>query len=142
MVGFGTFKKYFEPKNNKTGYLATIVGRGRPTLRPVSIFLVGRKICFCTGTDNAKVKQLEKNAHVEVCIPVNRGRWRGYYRIAGEAELIPDRALKGRIFKKLPFRAEEFWKGADDPNFTAVVIKPQKSRYLAPGRFQEADVKL
>ena len=142
MAGFDTFKKYFEPKNDKTGYLATIAGQGRPTLRPVSIFLVGRKICFCTGTDDAKVKQLEKNPRVEVCIPVNRGRWRGYYRVAGDAQLVKDAASRRRIFKKIPYRAEEFWKGPDDPLFTAVLIKPQKSRYLAPGKFQEADAKL
>ncbi len=142
MADFDIFRKYFEPKKYKTGYVATIAGRGRPTLRPVSIFLVGRDIYFCTGTGNAKVKQLAKDPRVEVCIPVTRSRWRGYYRITGCARIIKDARARLRIFKKIPYAAEEYWKGADDPAFTAVAIKPRRSRYLAPGQTHETDAKL
>lgn len=142
MADFDKFKKYFGPKNNKTGYLATIAGRGRPTLRPVSFFVVAKKIYFCTYSGDAKIKQIKKNPHVEVCIPVNRGRWRGYYRVAGDAELITDPAARKRIFRKIPYVTEGYWTGPDDPRFTAVVIKTQKSRYLAPGKIQETDAKL
>jgi len=142
MADFDTFKKYFGRKNNKTGYLATIAGRGRPTLRPVSFFLLGKKIYFCTYSGDAKVKQIKKNPNVEVCIPVNRGRWRGYYRIAGEAGLLTDPAARKRLFRKIPYPTEGFWKGADDPKFAAVEIKRVASRYLPPAKYQEVAVKL
>ena len=142
MADFDTFKKYFGRKNNKTGYLATIAGRGRPTLRPISFFLLGKKIYFCTYSGDAKVKQIKKNPNVEVCIPVNRGRWRGYYRIAGEAGLLTDPAARKRFFGKIPYPTEGFWKGADDPKFAAVEIKRVASRYLPPAKYQEVAVKL
>ncbi|NIT36512.1 MAG: pyridoxamine 5'-phosphate oxidase family protein [candidate division Zixibacteria bacterium] len=142
MGDFPAFKKYFEPKNNKTGYLATIARRGQPTLRPVSFFLVGRKICFSTYSGDAKVKQIKKNPHVEVCIPVNRGRWRGYYRIAGAAELVADPAARKTIFKKGPYAAEGYWEGADDPRLAIVVVKAEASRYLPPGKYKEVEVNL
>lgn len=142
MADSAVFKKYFEPKNNKTGYLATVAGRGRPTLRPVSFFLVGKKICFCTWSGDAKVKQIKKNPHVEVCIPVNRGRWRGYYRIAGAAELVTAPAARKRIFNKVPYAAEGYWEGADDPRLAIVVVKAEASRYLPPGKNKEVEVNL
>jgi uncharacterized pyridoxamine 5'-phosphate oxidase family protein len=142
MADFDTFKKYFGRENNSTGYLATIAGRGRPTLRPVSFFLIGRKIYFCTYAGDAKIKQIKKNPHVEVCIPVNRGRWRGYYRIAGEAVLVTDAAARKRLFRKIPYPTGGFWEGAEDPKFAAVEVKPVASRYLPPAKYQEFDVKL
>jgi general stress protein 26 len=142
MADFDVFKKYFEPKKSKTGYLATIAGRGRATLRPVTFFLAGKKICFCTWPSEAKVKQIKKNPHVEVCIPVNRGRWRGYYRIAGAAELVTDPAARKRIFKKVPYATEGYWEGADDPRLAVVVVKAEASRYLPPGKNKEAEVNL
>ncbi len=142
MVALAVFKKYFEPKNNKTGYLATIAGRGRPTLRPVSFFLAGKKICFCTYSGDAKVKQIKKNPHVEVCVPVNRGRWRGYYRIAGAAELVTDPAARKRIFKKIPYATEGYWEGPDDARLAIVVVKAEASRYLPPGKYKETEVNL
>jgi uncharacterized pyridoxamine 5'-phosphate oxidase family protein len=142
VTDFDIFKKYFQPKNNKTGYLATIAGRGRPTLRPVSFFLVGKKIYFCTNSRDAKVKQIKRNPNVEVCIPVNRGRWRGYYRIAAKAELLMNLAARKRIFRRIPYATEGFWKGADDPKFAAVEIKRVASRYLPPAKFEEVDAKL
>jgi len=142
MADFSVFKKYFEPKNNKTGYFATIAARGRPTLRPVSFFLVGRKICFNTYSGDAKVKQIKKNPHVEVCIPVNRGRWRGYYRIAGDAGLVNEPPVRKRIFKKYPYAAEGYWEGPEDPNLAIVVVKAEASRYLPPGKYKEVEVNL
>ena len=53
MSDFDVFRKYFETKNNRTGYLATIAGRGRPTLRPASFFLVGKNFHFCAYADDA-----------------------------------------------------------------------------------------
>lgn len=142
MADFAVFKKHFGPKNIKIGYLATLATRGRPTLRPVSFFLVGNKICFCTGSGNAKVKQIKKNPHVEVCVPVNRGRWRGYYRIAGAAELVSEPTVRKKIFKKVPFAAEGYWEGPDDPRLAIVVVKAEASRYLPPGKYEEAEVDL
>jgi uncharacterized pyridoxamine 5'-phosphate oxidase family protein len=142
VADFETFKKYFGTKNNKTGYLATIASRGRPTLRPVSFFLIGKKVYFCTYSGDAKIKQIKRNANVEVCIPVNRGRWRGYYRIAAKAELLTTPAARKRIFRKIPYATEGFWKGTGDPKFAAVEIKPVASRYLPPAKFEEVDVEL
>lgn len=142
MADFDTFKKYFGRKNNKTGYLATIAGRGRPTLRPVSFFLIGKKVYFCACSGDVKVKQIKRTANVGVCIPVNRGRWRGYYRIAAEAVLVTDAAARKRLFRKIPYPTEDFWEGPDDPRFAAVEVKSVASRYLPPAKYQEVDVKL
>ena len=142
MADFDVFKNYFQPKGHRTGYLATIVGRGRPTLRPVTFFLVGRKLYFATWPAEAKTTQIKKNPRVEVCIPVNRGRWRGYYRVAGVAELVKDNKDVRRIYRQIPYRKEQYWDGPDDPRVTIVRIKPETSRFLPPGKDDELDVKL
>jgi uncharacterized pyridoxamine 5'-phosphate oxidase family protein len=142
VADFAVFKKYFGSKNIKVGYLATLAARGRPTLRPVSFFLVAKKICFCTGAGTAKVKQIKKNPHVEVCVPINRGRWRGYYRIAGTAELVTDPAARKRIFKKVPYATEGFWEGPDDPRLAVVVVKAEASRYIPPAKYEEVEANL
>jgi uncharacterized pyridoxamine 5'-phosphate oxidase family protein len=142
VADFDTFKKYFSPGNEKVGYFATIAARGRPTLRPVSFFLVGRNICFCTGADNAKIKHLKKNRHVEVCIPVNRGRWRGYYRLAGKAALVTEPRGRKRILRRVPYPLETYWDGPDDSRLAVVVISAERSRYLSPGQHAEVNVKL
>jgi general stress protein 26 len=142
VADFGTFKEYFVERGHKTGYLATVAGRGRATVRPVTFFLVGLKLYFCTFAGEAKVKQIKKNPHVEVCIPVNRGRWRGYYRIVGVAEIVSDRDARRRVFRKVPYPTDKYWDGVDDPNLVIVQVKRDKNRYLPPGKAGEVDVKL
>ena len=142
MTDFKTFKGYFGAKGHKTGYLATIAGRGRPTLRPVTFFLVGRKMYFCTWPAEAKTKQIKKNPHVEISLPVEKGKSSGYYRIAGVAEIVSDKRAVRRIFKQIPYPTEKYWNGPDDPRLTVILIKPEASRYLPPGKDQELDVKL
>ncbi len=124
------------------GYLATIAGRSRPTLRPVSFFLAGRKICFCTGADNPKINQISHNPRVEVCLPVKRGKWTGYYRVAGTAEIVKEKKDVRRIYGQIPYRKEQYWDGPDDPRLAVVVISPENSRYFRPGKLAEADVRL
>lgn len=141
MADFDDFKAYFEPKGYKTGYLATVGGRGRPTLRPVTFFLSGKKLCFCTTTGDAKVSQMQKDRRVEICIPVNRGRWRGYYRIAGDADFATDPNTRKRIGDNFP-AVEKHWAGPQDTNLTIVEIRRAASRYLPPGKSAEVDVKL
>ncbi|UCH77441.1 MAG: pyridoxamine 5'-phosphate oxidase family protein [Candidatus Coatesbacteria bacterium] len=141
MADFDEFKAYFEPKGYRMGYLATVGARGRPALRPVTFFLSGRKLYFCTTTGDAKVKQIRKDRRLEICIPVNRGRWRGYYRIAGDADLVKDRRARQRVAKNFP-AVEKHWEGPHDPNLTIVEVKRAASRYLPPGKAAEVDVKL
>jgi general stress protein 26 len=141
VADFDDFKTYFEPKGYKLGYLATVGARGRPTLRPVTFFLSGRKLCFCTTTGDAKVQQMRKDRRVEICIPVNRGRWRGYYRITGDAALVKDPRARRRVAKGFP-AVEKHWDGPQDPNLTMVEIKRAASRYLQPGKPTEVVVKL
>jgi uncharacterized pyridoxamine 5'-phosphate oxidase family protein len=141
VAAFDDFKTYFQPKGYKMGYLATVGSRGRPTLRPVTFFLDGKKLYFCTTTGEAKVKQIRKDRRVEICIPVNRGRWRGYYRIAGDAALVTDSRVRKRLAKNFP-AVDKHWDGPLDPNLTVVEIKRAASRYLPPGKSAEVDVKL
>ena len=135
MADFVTFKGYFVERGHKTGYLATVAGRGRATVRPVTFFLVGRKLYFCTFAGEAKVKQIKKNPHVEVW-------WRGYYRNVGVAEIVSDRDARRRILRKVPYPTDKYWDGVDDPSLVIVRVKPDKSRYLPPGKSAEVDVKL
>jgi uncharacterized pyridoxamine 5'-phosphate oxidase family protein len=136
------FKSYFAPKGGKTGYLATVATRGRAAVRPVTFFLVGREVFFCTGAADAKIEQLKKNANVEVCIPVNRGRFRGYYRLTGEAEIIAAPRLRNKVLKHVPYPIENHWASADDPALALVRVNARAARYLAPGRSREKEVTL
>jgi general stress protein 26 len=119
-----------------------MAGRGRPTVRPVTFFLVGRRIYFCTWPGEAKTKQIKKNPRVEICLPVNKGKKQGYYRIAGVAEVVTDKRSVRRVFKQVPYSTDKYWDGPDDPRLTVILIKPEDSRYMVPGTDPELDVKL
>lgn len=142
MADFDTLKSYFGTGNHALGYLATLTARGRPTLRPVSFFLAGRKVCFCTGADNAKILEIKENPRVEVCLPVKRGRRQGYYRLAGKAARVTDRRTRKLILRRVPYRLETYWEGPDDSRLAVVVLTLERSRYLPPGQLDETDVKL
>lgn len=142
MPDFDTLKSYFGAGNEIVGYIATLAAPGRPTLRPVSFFLAGRKICFCAGADNAKIAQIEKNPYVEICLPVNRSPRQGYYRLAGRADIVSAPRTRKRILRHVPYNIEDYWDGPDDPRLAVVVLSVKISRYLEPGELAESDVKL
>jgi len=132
LSAFDDFKKHFGPRQRWVGYLATADGT-RPTVRPVTFFLSGRRLCFCTGAQDAKVKQLRANAAVEVLLPFKKGRYGGYYRITGSAEILTDAAGRRRILRKAPFATEGYWEGPQDPRLAVVVVHIKRARYLPPG---------
>ncbi len=115
----------------QTVYLATCDG-DQPCVRPVSLIYFNDKFWVATGTQNAKVKQIQENNNIEFCMLLESGENSGYIRGAGQAVIVEDMETKRLLADNMPF-FREYWKEVDDPNYTLLAIMIRKIEYLKPG---------
>lgn len=124
--------KYF--KKIQTVFYATYDGT-MPRVRPVSLIFHKNRFWFSTGTKNAKVKQIKEHKNSEFCLLIGEGENNGSIRCAGESMVIEDQEMKKELADVMPF-FKEFWKDADDPDYTLIEIKVKNVEYLRPNTFQ------
>ncbi|KPK72748.1 hypothetical protein AMJ87_03800 [candidate division WOR_3 bacterium SM23_60] len=118
----------------QTVYYATCDG-DMPRVRPMALIYHENRFWFSTGTKNAKVKQIQENKNSEFCLLVGQGEDSGCIRCAGESIIVKDRKTKEQLADVMPF-FEEFWKGADDPDYTLIEMVVRRVEYLKPGTYE------
>jgi uncharacterized pyridoxamine 5'-phosphate oxidase family protein len=123
---------YFE--EFQTVYFTTCDGN-QPRVRPVSLIHFQDKFWVATGTQNAKVRQIHENNNIEFCMLLESGGNSGYIRGAGKAVTVKGKETKKLLADNMPF-FKEFWKDADDPNYTLYEIVVKEVEYLKPGVFE------
>jgi len=130
--GFKDFKseiwRHFEDYQHV--FLAT-EENGQPKVRPVTLVNFDQRFWVLTGTNNAKVRQIQKNPKVEFCLLLEEGGHRGYIRAAGFAKIIGNRKTKVKIAKHCEFFSEH-WKSPDDPDYTLLELKLNEIEYMRP----------
>lgn len=109
-------------------YLATCEGE-QPRVRPVTLLHLDDRFWVLTGTDNAKVAQMQKNPKIEFCLLVENGDNCGYVRGAALAKIIQNRAIKAKIAERCDF-FDRHWKSADDPDYTLIELCLTEIEYL------------
>jgi len=114
-------------------FLATVEG-DQPRVRPVTLIYSDKKFWITTGTENAKVKQIQKNPKTEFCLYLQEKDKEYYVRVAGNAQIIKDRGTKTKIAACCDFFSR-YWESIDDPNYTLIEIRPVEIEYLRPGEF-------
>jgi len=124
--------KYF--KKIQTVYYATYDGT-MPRVRPMALIYHKNRFWVSTGTKNAKVKQIQENRNSEFCLLVGEGENNGCIRCSGESVVIEDKETKKELADVMPF-FKEFWRDADDPNYTLIEIKVKNIEYSRPGTFE------
>lgn len=121
-------------KKMQTVYYATYDGT-MPRVRPMALIYHNNRFWVSTGTKNAKVKQIQENKNSEFCFLVGEGENNGSVRCSGESVIIEDQETKKELADIMPF-FKEFWKDADDPNYTLIEIKVKDIEYLRPSTFE------
>lgn len=129
---------YFE--KFQTVYFTTCDGN-QPRVRPVSLIHFDDKFWVATGTQNAKVRQIRENNNIEFCMLLESGENSGYIRGAGEAVTVKDKETKKLLADNMPF-FKEFWKDADDPNYTLFELVVREIEYLRPRSMQAEKFRL
>jgi len=104
---------------------------GQPRARPVTLVNFDQRFWVLTGTNNAKVRQIQKNPKIEFCLSFDEEGHQGYIRAAGIAKIIADRQTKVKVAKHCDFFSEH-WKSLNDPNYTLLELKLNEIEYLGP----------
>lgn len=115
----------------QTIFLATCEG-DQPRVRPVAMIYFNDKFWILTQANSAKVKQTKDNNNIEFCLLLKKGDNSGYIRGAGEAIIVQDMETKRLLATNVPF-FKNYWKDADDPNYTLLEIVIKDIEYLKPG---------
>lgn len=117
----------------QTIFLATC-DKGQPRVRPVTLIHFNDKFWILTGTNAAKIKQIRDNSNIEFCLLLKKGDNSGYIRGVGEAIIVQDMETKRLLATNISF-FKNYWKDADDPNYTLLEIVIKDIEYLKPGVF-------
>lgn len=112
-------------------FLATSEGH-QPRVRPVTLVHFNDKFWVATSTSAAKIKQIKENKNIEFCLLLKKDEYSGYIRGAGEANIIQDKGTKRMLADNISF-FKNYWKDADDPDYTLLNIVIKKIAYLKPG---------
>lgn len=112
-------------------HLATWDGE-YPRVRPVSLIFHQDKFWFCTGSNDAKVNQMENNPVFEFSLMLEKGDYSGTLRCSGETEIVSDLTTKKQMADAIPFFSE-YWKTAEDPTFCLVELKVDQVEFMRPG---------
>ncbi len=121
-------------KHTQNVFFATCEGE-KPRVRPVSMVHYNKKLWITTGTKDAKVKQIKKNNNIEFCYLFKGGKNYGYIRGSGKAKIVQSKRTKKLVADNVPF-FKNYWKSADDPNFTLLNLRVKTMEYLKPGRMK------
>jgi uncharacterized pyridoxamine 5'-phosphate oxidase family protein len=112
-------------------YFATLFD-DQPRVRPITMVPLDDELWILTGTKDAKMKELEKNPKIEVCLPVKKEEHTGSARFSGHAVVIKDKETKKNIAARVDY-FKEFWETPEDPNFTLLKMKFNEVEYMRPG---------
>jgi len=111
-------------------FLATIDGN-HPRVRPVTLINLNKRFWVTTDTNSAKVKQIEKNPNMELCLLFTEQDMDCCARVAGLAKIIRDKDTKTKIAKRCDFFSKH-WESVDDPNYTLLEICPAEIEIVTP----------
>jgi general stress protein 26 len=118
-------------KKQQLVFFSTVDG-DQPKVRPVTLHFIDNKYWIVTNSLSAKVKQLQGNPKVEVCIYLENKEYQfgsGYIRAEGTADIVQDMDVKFKVGMQTGL-FHTFYKGADDPTYTLLDIHIKNIEYL------------
>ena len=121
-------------------YLATMHGK-KPQVRPVTMIKFKGKFWVMTGTRDAKTKQIKKNASVQFCRLIQRGKQQGSIRVDCRARIVKDKKTRHVLAKNVSF-FKYFWKSPDEPTYTLIELVMKQVEYMKPGKMVSDILKL
>jgi uncharacterized pyridoxamine 5'-phosphate oxidase family protein len=115
----------------QTIHLATWDGKS-PRVRPVSLIFDDGRFWFCTGSEDAKVGQLQKNPGFEFSLMLEKSDCRGTLRCSGRARIASDLEEKSRMSARIPF-FNQYWVSPEDPAYCLVELQVRDVEFMRPG---------
>ncbi len=103
-----------------------------PRLRPVSLIFDQGRFWFCTGSNDAKVSQMENYPVFEFSLLLENGDSRGTLRCAGATEIVANMETKKTMAGRIPFFSD-YWDTPDDPTFCLVELLVKQVELMPPG---------
>lgn len=122
---------------NGIGYMATIDG-STPRVRPMSVTVSKEgTLLTSTFTKSPKMKQLAKNARVEIAFYDPSMQ---QVRLSGRIKVAKSAKVKEGFYKRSP-EIKMYFSSADDPNFTLLELKPTSVKLMKAGQMSYETVK-
>jgi general stress protein 26 len=118
-------------KGETTVLLATMDG-DQPRVRPVTSIENNGELFVLTGSEDAKIRQIQQNAKVEVVALVPYADTSGYIRFSARAKIINDPKIRERVADTTSFFSNYF-KSSSDPKYALIHLIPERIEYLKPG---------
>ncbi|HNX38447.1 MAG TPA: pyridoxamine 5'-phosphate oxidase family protein, partial [Candidatus Cloacimonadota bacterium] len=118
-------------RQNQYAYLATL-DKKQPHVRPIVLFAFNDGYWIVTFSGDSKVQQIANNRWVEICLPIHEEGNTGYVRLVGTASIVTNSNLKLDAIEECYF-FDEYFSGADDPDYSLISFDPSDVEYLRPG---------
>jgi len=105
----------------------------QPKIRPMVLFYYKGKFFMVTFSTDSKISQIRKNKLCEVLLPIKDEYGNnGYIKMIGTARICDDMDLREDASYYCYF-FDEYYKGADDPDFCLIELSFDMYEMLKPG---------
>jgi len=127
-------------KENQVVYFATMHD-SQPKVRPMTLFYIYGKFYFCTFQGDPKVAQIKNNKSCQILLPLKDDYDNnGYINMIGSAKICQDMNVKQEA-EYFCFFFDQFFDGADDPDFCLMELTFDSYEYLKPGENHKIVIK-
>jgi len=125
---------------NQSVYFATTHDK-QPKIRPMTMFYFRGRFFMVTFSSDSKINQIKNNKLCEVLLPIkDEYDNEGYVKMIGTAKICTDPDLRADATDFCYF-FDEYYKGADDPDFCLIELTFDTYEMLKPGDNHKTVVK-
>jgi len=103
-----------------------------PRVRPVSLIFDQGRFWFCTGTNDAKVRQIRQHPVFEFSLILQGDGTSGTLRCCGRTRISDDIEEKSIMASRIPFFSQ-YWDYPEDPTYCLVELLVEDAEYMKPG---------
>ncbi|MFO7627782.1 MAG: pyridoxamine 5'-phosphate oxidase family protein [Candidatus Fermentibacteraceae bacterium] len=121
-------------------YVATWDGEF-PRVRPMSLVYKNGRFWVCTGSKDAKARQLVSNPAFEFSLLLEGDGCRGTLRGSGRARMVTDPDERRAVAGLVPF-FEDYWQEPNDPSFFPVELLVNRLEHMRPGEMHSEVIDL
>lgn len=117
-------------KQVQTVHLATWDG-DYPRVRPVSLIYEEGRFWVSTGSEDAKVSQIQDHPVFEFSLLLEGEDSKGSLRCSGKVVVVEDQETRSRISRSIPFFGQ-FWDTPEDPAYCLIELVAEEAEYMRP----------
>jgi len=101
-------------------------------VRPMSLVYEGGRFWICTGSSDAKARQLAAHPVFEFSLLLEGEGCRGTLRGSGHSRIVTDPVERRMVAGLVPFFSE-YWQSPDEPSFFPVELLVERLEHMRPG---------